>query len=128
MRGAVANGSNPRDYKMELAAELTGRFHGAAAAQAAITHWNEVVQGGGVPQDVPLVDVAVPAGGIRIGALLKAAGLAPSTSEAMRKLGERAVRVDGAVVEDRELTLRAGGEHLLQLGKRGYARVRLTAS
>ena len=127
MRDAVAGGRNPRDYKMELAAELSGRFHGAAAAQAAIAHWNEVVQGGGVPQDIPVSDVPVPAGGIRIGALLKAAGLAPSTSEALRKLGERAVRVDGAVTEDRELTLQAGGEHLLQLGKRGFARVRLVA-
>jgi tyrosyl-tRNA synthetase len=78
-----------------------------------------------VPQDIPVVDIAVPAVGIRIGALLKAAGLAPSTSEAVRKLGERAVRVDGAVVDDRELTLQVGAEHLLQLGKRGYARVRL---
>jgi len=128
MREAVAAGRNPRDYKMELAAELTGRFHGVAAAQAAIAHWNEVVQGGGVPQDIPVVDVAVPAFGIRIGALLKAAGLAPSTSEALRKLGERAVRVDGAVVDNRELALQAGGEHLLQLGKRGFARVRLVAA
>jgi tyrosyl-tRNA synthetase len=127
MREAVAAGRNPRDYKMELAAELTARFHGAGAAQAAITHWNEVVQGGGVPQDLPVRDIPVAAGGIRIGALLKAAGLAPSTSEALRKLGERAVRVDGIVTEDRELTLQVGGEHLLQLGKRGFARVRLIA-
>jgi len=125
MRAAVLAGRNPRDYKMELAGELTARFHGERAAQAAVAHWNEVVQGGGVPQDIPVVDIAVPAVGIRIGALLKAAGLAPSTSEAVRKLGERAVRVDGAVVDDRELTLRVGAEHLLQLGKRGYARVRL---
>jgi tyrosyl-tRNA synthetase len=125
MREAVAAGANPRDYKLELAAELTGRFHGAAAAEAAIVHWNEVVQGGGVPQDLPVGDIAVPAAGIRIGALLKACGLAPSTSEAMRKIGERAVRLDGAVVENRDLTLLAGAEHLVQLGKRGYARVRL---
>ena len=128
MREAVQAGRNPRDYKMELAGELTARFHGAAAAQAAVAHWNEVVQGGGVPQDIPVVDVAVPATGIRIGALLKAVGLAPSTSEALRKLGERAVRIDGSVVDDRELTLQIGGEHLLQLGKRGYARVRLIAA
>jgi tyrosyl-tRNA synthetase len=127
MREAVAAGRNPRDYKMELAAELTARFHGAGAARASITHWNEVVQGGGVPQDIPLRDIPVATGGIRIGALLKAAGLAPSTSEALRKLGERAVRVDGTVTEDRELTLQVGGEHLLQLGKRGFARVRLIA-
>ncbi|HET7063134.1 MAG TPA: tyrosine--tRNA ligase [Rudaea sp.] len=128
MREAVLAGRNPRDYKMELASELTARFHGQQAALAAVAHWNEVVQGGGVPQDIPVIDIAVPAGGIRIGALLKAAGLAPSTSEALRKLGERAVRVDGNVVDDRELTLQVGAEHLLQLGKRGYSRVRLIAA
>jgi tyrosyl-tRNA synthetase len=128
MREEVGAGKNPRDFKMELAAELTARFHDKAAAQGAITHWNDVVQGGGVPQDIPVQEVPVPASGIRIGALLKAAGLAPSTSEATRKLAERAVRVDGEIVENRELTLAAGGEHLLQLGKRGFARVRLVAA
>jgi tyrosyl-tRNA synthetase len=127
MREAVAAGANPRDYKLELAAELTGRFHGAAAAEAALAHWNEVVQGGGVPQDIAVRDIEVAGGEIQIGALLKASGLAPSTSEANRKIGERAVRVDGAVVEDRSLKLQVGGEHLLQLGKRGYARVRLVS-
>ena len=125
MREEVAVGKNPRDFKMQLAAELTGRFHDQAAAQAAIAHWHEVVQGGGVPQDLKTIEIAAPSEGIRIGALLKAAGLAPSTSEALRKLSERAVRVDGNVVENREASFRAGGEHLLQLGKRGYARVRL---
>lgn len=127
MREEIAAGANPRDYKMALAAELTARFHDKAAADSAIKHWNDVVQGGGVPQDLKTIDIAVPSDGIRVAALLKAAGLAPSTSEAMRKLNERAVRVDGSVVEDRELTLRHGGEHLLQLGKRGFARVKLVA-
>jgi tyrosyl-tRNA synthetase len=128
MREAVAGGqANPRDCKMELAGELTTRFHGKASAEAAVMHWHDVVQGGGVPQDLAIADIAVPLEGIRIGALLKAAGLAPSTSEATRKLGERAVRVDGEIIESRELLLRPGGEHLLQLGKRGFARVRLVA-
>ena len=127
MREEIAAGANPRDYKMALAAELTARFHDKAAADAAIKHWNDVIQGGGVPQDLKTVDVAVPSSGIRVAALLKASGLAPSTSEAMRKLNERAVRVDGSVVEDRELTLHHGSEHLLQIGKRGFARVNLVA-
>ncbi len=42
---------------MELARELTARFHGAAAADAAIAHWHEVVQGGGVPQDIALTEI-----------------------------------------------------------------------
>jgi tyrosyl-tRNA synthetase len=128
MRTAVAAGqANPRDFKLELAAELTARFHGAGAGKAAIAHWQSVVQGGGVPRDLPLLQISVPAAGIKIGALLKAAGLAPSTSEALRKLNERAVRVDNVVVENRDLVLPAGAEHLLQLGKRGYAQVKLIA-
>jgi tyrosyl-tRNA synthetase len=128
MKRAVADGGlNPRDGKMQLAAELTARFHGKPAAEAAIRHWHEVVQGGAVPQDLAVAEISVPAEGMRIGALLKAAGLAPSTSEAMRKVSERAVRIDGAVVEAKDLVLRPGGEHLLQLGKRGFARVRLVA-
>jgi len=128
MREGIAVGTlNPRDCKMGLASELTSRFHGKNAAESAIRHWHEVVQGGGVPADLAIADISVPAEGMRIGALLKAAGLAPSTSEAMRKLAERAVRVDGAVVESRDLLLMPGAEHLLQLGKRGFARVRLIA-
>jgi tyrosyl-tRNA synthetase len=129
MREAVAAGQvNPRDYKMALASELAARFHGAAAGEAAIRHWNEIVQGGGVPTDLVVQDIGVPAEGLRIAALLKAAGLAPSNSEASRKVNERAVRVDGEVVEDGGRVFNAGAEHLLQLGKRGYARVRLIAS
>lgn len=129
MREAVVTGSvNPRDYKMQLAVELAARFHGAAAGDAAVRHWNEVVQGGGVPADLALQDVAVPAEGMRIAALLKAAGLAASNSEASRKINERAVRVDGDVVEDVSRVFEVGAEHLLQLGKRGFARVRLISA
>jgi len=125
MKSLVQAGGNPRDFKVELARELVDRFHGAGAGEAAIRHWNEVVRGGAVPTDLPLQEIPVPGDGIRIGALLRAAGLASSGAEAGRKLAERAVRIDGVVTEDRDLSLAAGSEHLLQLGKRGFARVRL---
>ena len=125
MKREVAVGANPREFKMELARELVDRFHGAGAGAAAIAHWNEVVRGGAVPDDIPVKEIAVGDEGIRIGALLREAGLAASGSEASRKITERAVRIDGVVTEDRELQLRAGAEHLLQLGKRGFARVKL---
>ena len=128
MKAAVADGANPRDFKVQLGRELVDRFHGAGAGESAIAHWNEVVRGGAVPTDLPLLDIPVPAEGIRLAALLRAAGLAASGAEAGRKISERAVRVDGVVTEDRELTFSAGSEHLLQLGKRGFARVRLTAA
>ena len=126
MRAAVAGGqANPRDSKMRLARELVARFHGEGAAEAAVSHWNQVIQGGGVPQDLELMDIAVPAEGVRIGALCKTAGLLPSSSEANRKIDEGAVRLDGEVVTDRGLVLQAPAEHLLQFGRRRFARVRL---
>ena len=127
MKAAVGEGGNPRDFKVQLARELVDRFHGPGSGQAAIAHWNEVVRGGAVPTDLPVKEIAVGEEGIRVAALLRAAGLAASGSEAARKLAERAVRLDGVVTEDRDLSLYAGSEHLLQLGKRGFARVRLVA-
>ena len=127
MREAVAAGANPRDFKIELGRELVDRFHGHGAGAAAVASWHEMVRGGSVPPDLALQELAVPPEGLRLGALLRAAGLAASGAEASRKIAERAVRVDGEIVEDRERQFTAGGEHLLQLGKRGFARVRLVS-
>ncbi|MNU02319.1 Tyrosine--tRNA ligase [compost metagenome] len=77
---------------------------------------------------LPLQEVAIPAAGLRIGALLTAAGLTPSNSEASRKLKERAVKVDGEVVEDAQQVFVPGFEGLLQVGKRTFARVLLVAA
>ncbi len=78
-----------------------------------------------VPEDLPLKVIPVDAGGLRIANLLKEAGLAASTSEANRKIEEGAVRIDGVRVGDRALMLGAGAEHVLQIGSRRFARLRL---
>ena len=119
---------NPRDVKLRLARELAARFHDAAAAETAIAGWHAAVTGQGDTALLPLQDVAVPAEGIRIAALLTAAGITPSNSEANRKLKERAVKVDGAVVEDGSTTFVPGFEGVLQVGKRNFARVRLVVA
>ncbi|WP_242006727.1 tyrosine--tRNA ligase [Aerolutibacter ruishenii] len=116
---------NPRDLKLRLARELAARFHGAAAAETAVAGWNAAVRGEGDTATLPLTDVAVPAEGLRIAALLTAAGLTPSNSEANRKLKERAVRIDGEVIEDAQRLFMPGFEGVLAVGKRTFARVRL---
>jgi tyrosyl-tRNA synthetase len=126
MRDEVAAGQlNPRDAKLKLARELATRFHDAAAADTAIAGWHAVVRGEGDTSLLPLSEITVPADGIRIGALLTAAGLTTSNSEATRKLRERAVRIDGDVVEDAQRTFAPRFEGVLQVGKRNFARVRL---
>jgi len=128
LRSEVEAGTlNPREVKLRLARELAARFHDAAAAEQAIAGWHAVVTGQGDTSTLPLQDVAVPAEGIRIAALLTAAGITPSNSEANRKLKERAVKVEGSVVEDPNTAFAPGFEGVLQVGKRNFARVRLVA-
>lgn len=129
LREQVAAGTlNPREVKLRLARELTTRFHDADAAELAIAGWNAAVTGQGDVTLLPLQEVAIPAEGLRIGALLTAAGLTPSNSEASRKLKERAVKVDGEVVDDAQQLFLPGFEGLLQVGKRNFARVLLVAA
>jgi tyrosyl-tRNA synthetase len=126
MRAEVASGQlNPRDAKLRLARELAARFHGEAAAEQAIAGWHAVVRGEGDTSLLPQAEIAVPAEGLRIAALLVAAGLAPSNSEASRKLKERAVKIDAEVFEDPQRLFTPGFEGVLQVGKRNFARVRL---
>ncbi len=128
LRGEVESGQlNPRDVKLRLARELATRFHDAAAADTAIVGWHAAVTGQGDTSLLPLQDIAVPAEGLRIAALLVAAGLMPSNSEANRKLKERAVRIDGEVFEDAARSFVPGFEGVIAVGKRNFARVRLVA-
>ena len=128
LQAQVAGGQlNPREVKLRLARELAARFHDAASADQAIAGWHAVVTGQGDTSLLPVQEVSVPAEGLRIAALLTAAGLTPSNSEAMRKVKERAVRVEGDVVEDPQLQLMPGFEGVVQIGKRNFARVRLIA-
>jgi tyrosyl-tRNA synthetase len=127
LRIAATQGRNPRDIKLELAVEITARFHGEAAAQAAQQGFISRVSDKAVPADLTPIIITVAATGLRVANLLKAAGLAASTSEANRKIDEGAVKVDGVRISDRNLTLHAGADHVLQVGTRRYARVQLVA-
>ncbi len=129
MKQEVEGGQlNPRDAKLRLARELAARFHDAAAAEQAVAGWHAVVRGQGDTSLLPLDEIAVPAEGLRLPALLTAAGLTKSNSEANRKLKERAVRIDGEVVQDAQLAFGPGFEGVLQIGKRNFARVQLKTS
>ena len=128
LRGDVEAGMNPRDIKLRLARELAARFHDAAQAEQAIAGWHAAVRGEGDLSQLPLNDVVVPTEGLRIAALLTAAGITPSNGEANRKLKERAVRVDGEVFEDAARVFVPGFEGVLAVGKRNFARVRLVAA
>jgi tyrosyl-tRNA synthetase len=123
LRQEVEAGRNPKDAKVMLAKEITARFHNQAAADAAEADFHRRAQGG-VPDEIP--EVTLGGAPMGVGALLKAAGLVPSTSEALRMVGQGGVRIDGGVVSDKGLKL-AAGRYVVQVGKRKFARVTLGA-
>ncbi|WP_296871588.1 tyrosine--tRNA ligase [Tibeticola sp.] len=124
LKAEVEAGRNPRDAKVALAKEITARFHSAAAAEAAEADFVNRSRGG-IPDEMP--ELALGGAPLGIAALLKSAGLAPSTSEANRLIDGGGVRVDGCVVSDKALKLDAG-TYVVQVGKRKFARVNLGAS
>jgi tyrosyl-tRNA synthetase len=125
LKAAVEQGRNPRDVKFELATEIVARFHDLAAATAAQAQFQARFAQKTLPTDLPLTTVAAPEGTLSLAAVLTAAGLAASGSEARRKIAEGAVRIDGDKVTDAATRLNAGETRILQLGPRRFARVSL---
>ncbi|MYM31002.1 tyrosyl-tRNA synthetase [Duganella sacchari] len=123
LKAEVAGGRNPRDAKVAIAQEIVTRFHSQQAAEDALADFVNRSKGG-IPDDIPEVTL----GGAPLGVaqLLKQANLCASTSEAMRMVEQGGVRVDGTVISDKGLQLQAG-TFVLQVGKRKFARVTLSA-
>ena len=123
LKAEIAGGRNPKDAKVMLAKEITARFHSAAAADAAEQDFQNRSKGG-IPDDVKEVTIAgAPVG---IAALLKQAGLVESNGEGNRLIDGGGVRIDQVVISDKGLKVEPG-TYVVQVGKRKFARVTLTA-
>ncbi len=121
----VRQGKNPRDVKFELGRELVARFHGKEAGDKAVEAFIQRFQKGAMPDEIEEKSVTAEDGAIGIALLLKAVGLTPSTSDAMRMVKQGAVKIDGERVEDPRLKMSAGSEHVYQVGKRRFAKVKV---
>ena len=115
-------GMNPRDVKIKLAREIVERFHGGALSERAESNFVSRFKRGEMPDDIQLIPLrqqdAYP-----IANVLKDVGLTQSTSESFRMIKQGAVRVNGEKITDKDLHLASQSEHVLQVGKRKFARV-----
>jgi tyrosyl-tRNA synthetase len=124
----MAEGSaNPRDVKKALAREMVTRFYDSTVAEEAEREFERLFQARGIPDEIdePRVYLSEQGNGpVWIVTLLVQAGLAPSNSEARRLIQQGAVRVDGERVSDLNTRLTTSEAHLLQVGRRRFARIR----
>jgi tyrosyl-tRNA synthetase len=126
LRRECSEGRNPRDAKVALAQEIVARFHSRAAAEHALAEFEARFKGGALPEDMPEVALETAGAGMQIAQLAKQAGVVESTSEALRLIAQRGLKVDGDVVADKHLSIPAGRTVVVQAGKRRFARVRVS--
>lgn len=130
-RSMRAGRLNPRDVKALMAREIVRLYHGQEAAQAAEAGFLAVFRQRKPPEEVPEVRLAasqLPEGGSDVPHLLAAAGLVTSVSEGRRLVLQGGVRVDGQRVDDAEQLWQVHDGLLLQVGRRRFARIRLSGT
>jgi tyrosyl-tRNA synthetase len=119
---AVSEGENPRNIKIKLAMELVARFHGEAAAEAALKDFETRFSKNAIPEDIPEVEVKGP---MPLANLLKEVGLVASTSEGHRMVKQGAVKQDGEKLTDSRAEVPVGTVGVFQVGKRKFARIKV---
>jgi tyrosyl-tRNA synthetase len=123
LRRACSEGRNPRDAKVMLAMEIVARFHSPQAAEAARDEFDARFREGALPADIREVTLHANGAGLPIAQLAKQAGVVESTSEALRLIAQRGLKLDGDVVGDKALVVASGSTVIVQAGKRKFARV-----
>jgi tyrosyl-tRNA synthetase len=127
-QGLAAGTANPRDAKVRLGKALVAQYHSAAAADEAARWFAQTFSAREFPEDAEVVRVdraLVEADGRAwIIRLITFCGKGTiSSSEASRLVRGGGVKVDGAVVNDRDYRVTLDRERRLQVGKRRFFRV-----
>jgi tyrosyl-tRNA synthetase len=118
-RDTASGAAHPMTLKKELARRIVADFHSADAATKAGEDWAKQFQKNEVPDSVEEVEAAVeltPDGKVRLDKLLAKVGLADSVSDAVRKLKQKSVRVNGESVTAPIATIDVSGPFTLQVG------------
>ena len=118
----LAGELHPKVAKELLASEIVERFHDKDSAVNALAEFNKVHKQNLLPTDMDEFEFEAP---IWIAKALVDAKLESSTSQARRDIKQGAVKIDQVKVEDEQLQLQSG-EYVLQVGKRKFAKVKVS--
>ena len=125
LRDSVNDGKNPRDIKVMLAKEIVVRFHDAAAGERSEQDFVVRFRENAIPQEVEKFELQVDEAQIPLVKVLKLSGLTASTAESIRMIKQGGVRIDGEQATDRDLKITADSEHIYQIGKRKFKKIKL---
>lgn len=110
---------HPRQAKVNLAKLIVGQYHGKEAAEKQAEEFDRAFKDKGFPGDIITTEVIFSGDTIGIVEFLSdTSKLLASRGEAKRKIQEGAVEVDGSKVSDGNLSLAAGKEYKVRVGKK----------
>lgn len=120
-------GRNPKEIKIELALEITARFHSLNQANQARENFEKRHSRGEIPDDIDCVCLTIEdeSDEIWIASVLKKTNMVPSTTNAIQMIKQRAVKINLQVVENQSLNLKAGFDGIIQVGKRKFLKIQI---
>jgi tyrosyl-tRNA synthetase len=120
-RQVKAGNVHPKDAKVALAKSIVADFHGAEEADRAASEFERRFAKKEIDADaLPTVTVALgPDGSKRIANVIVDCGLATSASEAVRKIDQGGVRLNGNRLTDSKTRIdRSQGDFMLEVGRK----------
>jgi tyrosyl-tRNA synthetase len=114
---------HPMAAKKRLGREIVSRFHGAGAGEIAEENFVKRFKDNEIPEDMPQVSYSLIDGVVLLAKAMTEAGLTKSNGEGRRAIDQGGVKLNGEKVSDTNLELTSVGEHIVQIGKRRFARI-----
>ncbi|MEI6266525.1 MAG: tyrosine--tRNA ligase [bacterium] len=118
----LENGMNPRDAKVILGKALVSRYHGVEKAEEASQHFQQVFVNKEKPTAIEEIEILKKKW--QLAELLHFAGLVSSKTDGRRIIEQGGVKVDGAVIGDREATVNSTSGMVIQVGKRKFIKIK----
>ena len=111
---------NPMEVKRDLARAVVELYYDGKTATQAENHFNTVVVGKGIPDDIP--EFSLSSEDLIVNVIFDA-GLLQSKGEARRMIKQGAVKLDGESVTNIQATISLKSEQILKVGKRRFLKV-----
>jgi len=124
LKTGLKDGSeHPMEAKKALGREIVSRYHGAAAGKDAEENFVKRFRDNEIPEDMPQVAYSLSDGAVLLAKAMTDAGLTKSNGEGRRSIDQGGVKLNGEKVSNTNLELAVGGEYIVQIGKRRFARI-----
>lgn len=125
METAMAQGTNPMEFKKQLALTVTAQYHDAAQAEQAADHFAKTVQQKQVPTDLPLVQLSTDT--LDLFDLVKTCVPDESNSNIRRLIEQSAIEIQPSgdrPIDPKQLIKVESGD-TIKIGKRKYFQLQI---